>query len=385
MTAPRLLLLGAGLPHLVVLEALARQRRAAGSVMLVAGEPVQPHPGMVPGFIAGRYTVEDVRVDLAQAAQAAGAELVVGQVDSLDASTRVLQLEGGRSIAYDIASIALDAVWSGDAKWAGPVHSVGSLSRAQALAEALDQLAAAPRPEPRRIVILGASELGVELALATRTRLDRRGANDVVISMLESRSELFGGRLPPWAERVEKVLAERDIILRLGTGATEVGVDFVRLSDGRVQPADLVLGAPGPMAWTPLRGSGLPLDGHGFLILDDTLQVQGHSNHFGAGPGTALVSAPRSPNPPLAQLRMGRVLSRNLLLALTGNEPGRQFHSKDRELTLLDAGDGRAVLLGGPVATVSRLALKYKQMGDRRLVARLRAGPPGGTPTVKET
>lgn len=385
MTAPRLLLVGAGLPHLVVLEALRRQRRAGGSIMLVAGEPVQAHPGMVPGFIAGRYAAADIRVDLARAAHAAGAELVVGQVASIDAGTRVLQLDGGPSVAYDIASIALDAGWSGDSKWAGQVHSVGSLPRAEALAGALDQLAATPRPEPRRIVILGASELGLELALATRARLDWRGASDVIISMLESRSELFGGRLRPWAERVEKVLAERDIILRLGTGATEVGADFVRLNDGRVQPADLVLAAPGPVAWAPLRGSGLPLDGHGFLVLDDTLQVQGHSTHFGAGPGTALASAPRSPSPAAAQLRMGRVLARNLTLALAGDEPVRQFHPRDRELTLLDAGDGRAVLLGGPVATVSRWALRYKQMGDRRLVARLRAGPEGGTPTGKES
>jgi selenide, water dikinase len=375
MTAPRLLLVGAGLPHLVVLEALGRQRRAAGSVMLVAGEQMQAHPGMVPGFIAGRYTAEDLRVDLARAAQAAGVEFVVGQVASIDAIGRVLQLEGGRSVAYDVASIALDAGWGGDSKWAGQAHSAGSLPRAQALADALDLLAATPRPEPRRVVIVGASDLGVELALAARARLDRQTASDVIISMLESRSELFGGRLRAWAERVERVLTERDITLRLGTGASEVGADFVRLTDGRVQPADLVITAPGPQPWPPLRASGLPLDHHGFLILDDTLQVQGFPTHFGAGPGTALASAPRLSNPAVAQLRMGRVLARNLAATVAGAEPGRRFRPRDRELTLLDAGDGRAVLLGGPLATVSRWALRYKQMGDRRLVARLRAGP----------
>jgi hypothetical protein len=69
------------------------------------------------------------------------------------------------------------------------------------------------------------------------------------------------------------------------------------------------------------------------------------------------------------------VLARNLAATVAGAEPGRRFRPRDRELTLLDAGDGRAVLLGGPLATVSRWALRYKQMGDRRLVARLRAGP----------
>ena len=40
--------------------------------------------------------------------------------------------------------------------------------------------------------------------------------------------------------------------------------------------------------------------------------MQGFPAHFGAGPGTALASAPRLSNPAAAQLRMGRVLARNL-------------------------------------------------------------------------
>ena len=374
MSTPRLLLVGAGLPHLAVLEALGRHRLAAANITLICGAPVQAHPGLVPGLIAGRYGVEDIRVDLAHAAQAAGADLVVGRVASINAPARSLRLEDGRALGYEIASFALDPESSAESGQRGRAYSAGSLQQVEALAAALDHLAATPRPEPRRIVILGAGELGVELALAARARLDRSGASDVIISMLESRSELFGARLRAWTERVERVLAERDILLRLGMGASEVGADFVRLSDGRVQPADMVIAAPGPLPWAPFRDSGLPLDRHGFLVLDDTLQVQGFPTHFAAGPGTALASAPRLSNPAPAQLRMGRVLARNLSDAVAGAEPGRRFRPRDRELTLLDAGDGRAVLLGGPVATVSRWALRYKQMGDRRLVARLRAG-----------
>lgn len=377
----RLLLIGSGLPHLVVLEGFRRNPPGRGSVTLLSGDRLQAHPGMVPGYLAGRYPLEEIRVDLAEAAGAAGMAFTEGRVRTLHAGAGRVELESGIAIEYELASIALDGASIGDGHSRGSAHGIGSLAQVDALAGALDALAATPRPEPRRIVILGANELGVELALATRARLDRRGASDVIITILESRSELFGGRLRPWADRVERVLAERDIILRLGTGAAEVGADFVRQSDGRVQPADLVLSAAGPGAWAPLRGSGLSLDGQGNLLLEETLQAQGSATHFGAGPGTALLTAPRALHSMAADARMGRVLARNLATVLAGAPPTRRFIPRARELTLLDAGDGRAVLLGGPVAAVSRWALRYKQMGDRRLVNRLRATPQGGTAT----
>ncbi len=373
--ATRLLLLGTGLPHLVVLEALGRHRASGARTTVVSDERHLVHPGMVPGFLAGRYQESEIGLDLAQAAAAAGAEFVEGRVRTIHPMACRVALEDGATLDYQVASIAPNPSHRGvEFRTPSHAHGVGSLEKARMLAAALDSLGATPRPEPRRIVILGATELGVELALAARARLDRQRATDVIISILESRSELFGGRLRAWAERVERVLAERDIILRLGTGATEVGSDFVRLSDGRVQPADLVLTAPAAAAWPPLKASGLPVDGHGHLLLDETLQVQGSPAHFGAGPGTALVAGPKTAFPASAQLRMGRVLARNLALAVAGHEPTHRFRARERELTLLDIGDGRAVLLAGPVATVSRLALRYKQMGDRRLIARLRGG-----------
>lgn len=376
---PRLLLLGSGLPHLVVLDAL-RRHRAAAEVTLVAREALLAHQAMVPGYLAGRYAPDEIRVDLAEAATAAGATFMAGEVTALDPAARRITTGDGRDLAYDVVSIALEPGALPAHRPAPSVHTVGSLAEAQTLADALDRLAAAAGPEPRKVVILGASEFGVELALAIRTRLDRQGAGDVMITMLESRSELFGGRLQAWSDRVERVLAERDITLRLGIGASEIGADFVRLSDGRVQPADVVVAAPPPAPWPVLASAGLPADTHGLLLVDETLQVQGHSVIFGAGPNISLISTPRALLPTTAQYRMGRVLAKNLAQVLQAHDPTHRFRVKERELTLLDAGDGRAVVLGGPVATVSRWALRYKQLGDRRLVTRLRTGPAGTPP-----
>jgi NADH dehydrogenase FAD-containing subunit len=378
MSTPRLLLLGSSPAHLLVLEALARQRLPETDVVLIAPEPVQLFAGMVPGFIEGRYRLDEVGIDLRKLCVTARSRLVPGRATRIDPSSKTVSLQDGSAFTYDIASVALAG---GEGGATAHAQSAGTVERVAALAAALDALAAEPRPEPRRVVVIGASEMGIELALSVRARLDKGQASDVIISVLDGRSELFGGRLPAWSNLVERVLAQHDITLRLGTGAAEVGADFVRLSDGRVHPTDVAVWAPVPHAEALFRDSGLPVDGHGLLQLDDTLQVQGIPELFGAGGGTSMISAPRAPASEASSLRMGEVLVPNLAVALAGGDPTRRYRPRDRDLTLLNAGDGRALLFYGPVATASGWAMRLKQWMDRRFMGRFR-GSGDGTGTT---
>lgn len=377
MSHPRLLLIGSSPANLLVLEALARRRLPPADVVLVAPGPLQLHAGMVPGFIEGRYRAEEIGIDLRALCSAAGCRLVIGRVTRIEAQSRTVTLEDGSDLSYDIGSVAVAAREGGASAHA---QSAGTIDRVAALAATLDGLAAEPKPEPRRVVVIGASEMGIELALAVRARLDTARATDVIISVLDGRSELFGGRLPAWSDLVERVLAQHDITLRLGMGAAEVGADFVRLTDGRVHPTDVAVWAPGPQADPLFRDSGLPVDNHGLLSLDDTLQVQGSPALFATGAGTTLISAPRAPTSEASSLRMGEVLVRNLEAVLAGDELTRRYRPRDRDLTLLNAGDGRALLFFGPVAVASGWAMRLKDLLDRRWVRRFR-GFTGGTGT----
>jgi len=77
---------------------------------------------------------------------------------------------------------------------------------------------------------------------------------------------------------------------------------------------------------------------------------------------------------------MGEVLVRNLEAVLAGDELTRRYRPRDRDLTLLNAGDGRALLFFGPVAVASGWAMRLKDLLDRRWVRRFR-GLAGGTGT----
>jgi len=379
MPAPRLLLIGPGHPNLLVLEALARRRMPPADVVLVSPEAAQVHSAMAPGFVEGRYRAEEITVDLRQLALAAECRLETGKAVRIDAAGRRVLLENGAELPYDLAVVAVGGAPPGSGIPGATQHgfSVKPVSRAIELADGLDRLAE-PRPEPRRIAVIGAGAAGVELALCARARLDRKEASDVIISLFDSRSELFGGRLPAWSDLVMRVLAEHDITLRLGVGVTEVGPDFVRLSDGRVQPADLVLCAEGPHPHALFRDSGLPVDSHGFLLVDDTLQAQGVAGLLAAGDAVTLASAPRAPKAGVFTRRMGEVLVGNLRVALAGTGTGRPYRPQARTLALLNAGDGRALLFYGPVARAAGWAMRLKDRLDRRFMSRFRR-PPGGT------
>ena len=59
-----LVLLGAGHSHLHVLHGLAQSRPANLNITVIAPFPQQLYSGMLPGFVAGHYTLEQCAIPL---------------------------------------------------------------------------------------------------------------------------------------------------------------------------------------------------------------------------------------------------------------------------------------------------------------------------------
>jgi NADH dehydrogenase FAD-containing subunit len=69
----RLVLAGAGHAHALVLRQLAQAPLAGVEVVVVSPEPLAPYSGMVPGWLAGLYSFDDIVIDMPPLARAAGA------------------------------------------------------------------------------------------------------------------------------------------------------------------------------------------------------------------------------------------------------------------------------------------------------------------------
>ncbi|MFO0204647.1 MAG: pyridine nucleotide-disulfide oxidoreductase, partial [Betaproteobacteria bacterium] len=107
----RLLLAGAGHAHLGVLRALAAAPLARTEVVLVTPQARQLHSPLLPGWVAGQYTLEQCAIALPALLQRAGVTLRLGHVERVDLDNRLVHVltaagcEPTAPLPFDLLSI----------------------------------------------------------------------------------------------------------------------------------------------------------------------------------------------------------------------------------------------------------------------------------------
>ena len=332
----RLLLLGGGHAHAWVLRELR-----GGDVTLVTPYPHHTYSGMLPGFVAGHYRLDEIRIDLADLVARAGAKLVLGRVVSLDAGRRVARLEDGRMLEYDIASLDLGS------ESGAPAHALAAkpfenfLERWQ---EAKDRV--------RKVGVVGAGAAGVEIAMAVAYR----AAADVT---------LYSDR-PAAPRRIARALERNGVALRSNAPVTAVEPGPAVLAGGTRESFDLVIWTAGaaPLPW--LRESGLAADAQGFVLVDDKLRSVSHPEVFAAGDCATLRDAPH-PKSGVYAVRHGKVLAQNL----RGGEL-RSYAPQRRALALISCGSRYAIADWNGWSAEGAWAWRWKDRVDRRWIAGFR-------------
>jgi selenide,water dikinase len=109
---------------------------------------------------------------------------------------------------------------------------------------------------------------------------------------------------------------------------------------------------------------------HGFLLVDERLRSVSDARVFAAGDAASLAGWPDTPKAGVYAVREGPVLRDNLAAACAGDDPPRSYAPQQRFLTLLNTGDGRAVLSYPPWAASGRWVMRLKDVIDRRFVRR---------------
>ena len=119
----------------------------------------------------------------------------------------------------------------------------------------------------RSAAIIGAGFIGVELA----ENLQHRGIETTIVEFRENILPQFD---PEMIEPMQQVLVENGIKLALNAETEEVLTDTLKLKDGRIIPADLVVAAIGVVADNRLAiDAGLDIGSAGGILVNDQMQT----------------------------------------------------------------------------------------------------------------
>jgi selenide,water dikinase len=219
----RLLLVGAGHAHLEIMRRLAID--PPGVELTVVSTGARHHySGMVPGYLQGTYSEDEIAVDVPRLAAYSGGRFVAGRAVAIDPRARRVALASGDELSYDLVSFAVgsDSAGADDPAIAPHAQRVKPLARvAEFRARLLDLAGRTEEGQRASVAVVGAGAAGVEVALAAARVLDDARL-DRQVTLLDAGPQILAGYSDRFRARAREVLAFRDIAVATGSRATAV-------------------------------------------------------------------------------------------------------------------------------------------------------------------
>ncbi len=346
-----LVLIGGGHTHALVLRRWGMRPLAGARVTVINPGPTAPYSGMLPGFVAGHYSRDELDIDLVQLARFAGARLIDGAVSAIDPIARQITVPGRPPIGYDIASIDVGITSAmpdlpGFAAHGVPAKPLGVFASRW---DAFRSAEAAPD-----IAVVGGGVAGAELALAMKF-----ARPDATLHLIDR------GRVLDALGHVarQKMLAALDaagVTVIADAAVAEVTADAVLLEDGRSIPSQFTTGAAGAKPHDWITGIGVKVK-DGFVAVDANLQSSDPAL-FAVGDCAHLTASPR-PKAGVFAVREAPVLFDNLRAALSGGAL-RPYHPQRDYLKLISLGEKSALAEKFGTARAGPLLWRWKDHID---------------------
>lgn len=366
-----LVLAGGGHAHLSVLADWARHPPAGVQTTLVTPERYQYYSGMLPGFMAGHYALEECRVDLVPLAERAGVQLVLAKVVALDAATSQLTLSDGAQLQFDWLSLDVGSAVQTQGLDALGATFLPAKPLASFFARWPQVLADAHAKSASAVAVVGAGAAGFELALAaahafrgTCSRVHLVGSE---VSFLADHAPKVRSRALAWLRKAGVQWHAQRAMGVVPPGEEQGGI---ALANGAVLRCNTVIATTGAKALVWLADSGLATDAHGFVAVNAQHQSTSHANIFAVGDCCARADAAIQRSGVHA-VRAGPIVAHNLRAATMGGTL-QAYQPRKRSLYLLACGPQHAVASWGGLSAEGTWVWRWKDHLDRGFLWRFK-------------
>ena len=360
----RLVLLGAGHAHVHVLKSLMDAPLSTTEVTLVSPYDRQVYSGMLPGWVAGHYQLEECVIPLAPLVAKIGVQFEQTAAVHIDFENNEVHCANGNKIAFDLISIDTGPVADLSTIPGAAEHAI-SIRPIESFIESFrcikDEISARAGNDKTRIAFVGAGAGGIELALAMQYAFSK---NQIEVTLISATNTLPGSVGP----KLVAILAAKGITLLSGRTAARIERGAVHLQSGEIIVADIIIAATGAAAAAWLSQSGLKTDERGFVLVNDYLQSVSHENVFAAGDCATMINFIR-PKSGVYAVRAGPPIARNLRHYLNG-APLAAYAPQARSLYLVSTGDQYAIASWGNFALEGRWVWRWKDWIDRGFMAK---------------
>jgi NADH dehydrogenase len=275
-------------------------------------------------------------------------DVKLAEVSSIDTNTKTVKSSDGEEWTGDALVLAAGSQPNffntpGAAENSFPLYSLDNAtnlrSRILGIFEHVDRDPKLTDRGALNFVIVGGGPTGVEVAGAIADMLNltvpaeyrNLDSGAARVYLLDYGDAL----LKPFSDKahgyVAKVLTDRNVELRLGTGVKEVATGHAKFSDGAVVPTRCVIWGGGIMAASVATSCGLTQGRGGRIDVNPDLTVPGTEGVYVVGDIANIPAPDKQPLPQLGSvaLQSGAAAAKNILAQFEG-KPRKDFAYKDK-------------------------------------------------------
>lgn len=381
--AKKLLLIGAGHAHIGLLRRLADKRLEnieSIKVTLLTEQPQALYSGMLPGWMAGHYSLSDISINAQALCVQAGVRFIQQPLAAIDASAKQVTTSDSTSFDYDVLSLNTGA--DTDLSWLKTDNSVktNSDTNANANASTDDHTIIAIRPlhhfvqqwqqvlddardsSHYKLAVIGAGAAAAELVMAAQFALQQINPNHQ--AYLICGNDLLLGFHKRFKRQAIEQLNRNDVEI-VYERATNYSAGKLHTS-AQSLPMDAVIAATGVTGSAWSTHTDLQTVDGGFIAVNEVQQSISHPNVFAVGDVATRVDREMAHSGVHAVF--GGVVEADNLLAYLADEPLKTYQPKNRTLYLLSCGDKYAIGSWGKYSIQGHWVWQLKRYIDKRFV-----------------